>query len=275
MPITPPPAPEAVAAQLALFDDAGQAPPARAGRSAAWRHPRANRECCLGEAVVAYEFRRARRRTIGLVVNAQGLSVRAPAWVPEAEVLRFLLSKSGWVVDKLRQQASRPAPAMVWRDGAVVDFLGQPLTLSLDPSHRFDGAGAAQVGQRLCVALPQDCGAERLREAVHAWLQAQAQAWFVRRLDHFAPQVGVRWSRFRLSRATTRWGSAKADGSIALHWRLIQLAPDLIDYVVVHELCHLREMNHGPAFWRLVEQVLPDQAQRRQALRRVTLLTLT
>lgn len=262
-------------AQLGLFDTM-DAPQAVSVPAWPWRHPRANRECRLGDVAVAYEFRRARRKTIGLVVNAQGLSVRAPMWVPEAEVLRFLASKAAWVLDKLRTQwMPRREPAMAWRHGAVIEFLGEPLTLSLDPQHRFEGAGAGRLGDRLCVALPQDCGAERLRDTVQAWLMAQARPWFLHRLDHFAPLVGVHWSRLSLSSATTRWGSARADGSIRLNWRLVQLPPALIDYVVVHELCHLREMNHGPAFWGLVERVLPDQASRRQALRRVTLLTLT
>jgi predicted metal-dependent hydrolase len=114
-----------------------------------------------------------------------------------------------------------------------------------------------------------------LRDSVQAWLTEQARQHLTARLRHYAPVVGVRWTRLRLSSATTRWGSAHADGAIHLNWRLIHLAPELIDYVVVHELCHLREMNHSPAFWRLVEAVLPDQAERRRALRRVTLLTLT
>jgi len=240
------------------------------------RHPKANRECRLGDVALSYEFRRVRRKTIGLLVNTQGLSVRAPLWAPEADVLRFLTSKAHWVLSKLQAAQARPqAPAMVWAQGATINFLGQPLTLRLDPAHPLGGAGAAIHGGALCVALPVDCGPERCRDTVHAWLSEQARQHLTQRLEHFAPLVGVRWTRLRLSRANTRWGSAHADGTIHLNGRLIHLAPALIDYVVVHELCHLREMNHGPAFWRWVQAVLPDQAERRQALRRVSLLTLT
>lgn len=267
-----------MALQRGLFDEpqppqAGQhAPPG----PSLLRHPRANRECRLGDVALAYEFRRARRKTIGLVVNTHGLSVRAPLWVPEAEVQRFLLAKAPWVLAKLQAVQARPQPpAMVWAQGASIDFLGQPLMLSLDPAHRFEGAGAGLQGSQLCVALPADCGPQRLRDTVQAWLTEQARGHLTQRLEHYAPVVGVRWTRLRLSSATTRWGSAHADGAIHLNWRLIHLAPELIDYVVVHELCHLHEMNHSPAFWRLVEAVLPDQAERRRALRRVTLLTLT
>lgn len=261
--------------QMGLFD-AGAAPVSSLDALDLPRHPQANRECRLANAAVAYEFRRARRKTIGLVVNAQGLSVRAPNWVPEAEVQRFLGLKADWVVSKL--QALRPAPDarfIEWQEGATLQVMGRPVVLSIDPGHRFDGAGAGLQGDTLCVALPRDCGPERLKDTVQAWLREQARILFTQRLDHFAPVVGVQWTRLRLSSAMTRWGSAHADGVIHLNWRLIHLSPDLVDYVVVHELCHLREMNHSPAFWRLVEAVLPDQAERRRALRRVTLLTLT
>lgn len=262
-------------AQLGLFD-AVDGPHADLSPALQWQHPRANRVCRLGDVTVAYEFRRVRRKSIGLVVNGQGLSVRAPVWVPEAEVQRFLDRKAVWVLDKLKTQQRRShLPAMVWRHGATIDFLGRPLTLWLDPAHRFEGAGAGVQGDALCVALPMDCDGERLRDTVRAWMMEQARSRFIERLDHYASSVGVRWMRLRLSSATTRWGSAHADGSIRLNWRLIQLAPELIDYVVVHELCHLREMNHSPAFWRLVETVLPDMAQRRRTLRGVALLTLT
>jgi predicted metal-dependent hydrolase len=77
----------------------------------------------------------------------------------------------------------------------------------------------------------------------------------------------VRWQKLSLSSAGTRWGSASADGSIRLNWRLIHFREPIIDYVVVHELAHLREMNHSPRFWQHVENVLPDYAERRGALK--------
>lgn len=236
------------------------------------RHPRANREACLAGWVVGYEFQRSARRTVGLTVGPQGLSVRAPLRAPWGEIERFLQSKAAWVVAKLQQVQAlsrQTAAAPVWADGMALDFLGHCLTLQLDPEHGFDGVGAAVVGGNLRVALPHRATAEQIRQAVHAWFMREALAWFQQRLAHFAPVVGVHPTRLGLSRAGSRWGSARSDGGIRLNWRLIHLAPDLIDYVVVHELAHLREMNHSPAFWRVVEQVLPDQAERRRRLKTV------
>jgi predicted metal-dependent hydrolase len=238
------------------------------------RHPRANRECRLGSVTVAYEFLRSQRRTVGLNVGPLGLSVRAPRWTPLGEVERFLQAKATWVLDKLQQvqlRARQAPPAQVWAEGERIDFLGRPLTLTLDPAHGFAGAGAAVDGERLRVGLSHRAGPEQWRSVVHAWLMREALALFVQRLDHFAPLVGVRYTRVGLSNAGTRWGSARADGGIRLHWRLVQLAPELIDYVVVHELSHLREMNHSPTFWRVVAGVLPEQDRLRRELRRVRL----
>jgi predicted metal-dependent hydrolase len=244
------------------------------------RHPRANRECRLGDQLLAYEFQRAARRTIGLSVGPQGLSVRAPHWTPLAEVDALVLRKADWVLAKLRQleQASRLAPAPTeWREGSVLPCLGRSLVLELCPDPGpgpglcRDGLDAALADGCLRLALARDAGPERVRALAQAWLMHAAQQVFLERLEHFAPRLGVRYRSLKLSSATTRWGSASADGSLRLNWRLLHLELELIDYVVVHELSHLRQMNHGPEFWRVVASVMPDYEPRRQRLRRVRL----
>jgi predicted metal-dependent hydrolase len=90
---------------------------------------------------------------------------------------------------------------------------------------------------------------------------------FEERLNHYAPVLGVHWSALKLSNAAGRWGSAKSDGSIRLHWRLMHYRLCVIDYVVVHELSHLRHMNHSPKFWATVESVMPDYKQLKRELR--------
>ena len=106
----------------------------------------------------------------------------------------------------------------------------------------------------------------QIQHLVMQWYQERALEWFAARMDHFAPLVGVEYRALRLSNARTRWGSARSDGAIALNWRLLHYAPPVIDYVVVHELAHLRHMNHSAQFWATVAQVLPDYALRRQQL---------
>ena len=269
-------------AQLSLFDDAPPAAqarpptqpelPAPAEQAAqplpTFRHPRAQREIRFGTHQVHYELRRGRRRSIGFVVGPEGLSVSAPRWVGVGEVESALREKERWILRKLQEQADRArrmqSSRIAWRDGAQLPFLGETVILVLDP--RTQGAVLNTDAQALPgvprltlhLGLPQHASEAQVRELVQSWLQRQARRVFEERCALFAARLGVRVRRIGLSSATTRWGSASADGSIRLHWRLVHFGLPVIDYVVTHELAHLREMNHSPAFWDVVRSVLPD-----------------
>ena len=271
----PPPAPPAAAAPAVPVP--ASAPPAPAVAPRRFQHPRAQRSIALGGHQVGYEFRRARRRSIGFVVGVDGLSVSAPRWVAVTEVEQALQAKAGWILRKLHEQherAQRLAAARVeWREGTALPFLGETVIVLLDArvtGAQLNSAADALPGVprlTLHVGLPQSARPEQIREAVQAWLQRQARRVFEERCAHFAPRLGVRVKRLSLSSASTRWGSASADGSVRLNWRLIHFALPVIDYVVTHELAHLREMNHSPAFWEVVRSVLPDFERHRGALR--------
>jgi predicted metal-dependent hydrolase len=100
-----------------------------------------------------------------------------------------------------------------------------------------------------------------------AWLQGRARNWFQDRLNHFLRKTGLSITKWRLSSAGTRWGSCSSDGNIMLNWRLIHFSPMVIDYVIAHELAHLREMNHSRDFWNEVEQLYPDYLSAKQILK--------
>jgi predicted metal-dependent hydrolase len=248
---------------------------------AAFTHPRANRELRLGDATVGYLFQRAKRRTIGFVVGPDGLVVRAPKWTPLYEVEAALREKSQWITRKLgesRERQARQQEARIdWCDGVQLPLFGQTIQVVLDPAHNFGAVGAqlddgaatpdATAPRALRVGLPKTATPEQIRDAVQAWLMRQARQYFLDRLDHFAPQLQVRWTKLSLSNAGTRWGSAKSDGSIRLNWRLVHFRPAVIDYVVAHELSHLRVMDHSARFWDTVRSVVPDYAELRGQLK--------
>ena len=277
--------------QLSLFDVdespavphapriAAASPPATSPQIATpslLQHPRAQREIVLQGHCVAYEFRVARRRSIGFSVGLDGLSVRAPRWVRRADVEAALHERGDWILAKLAEQQQRSqrleAARVQWREGASLPFLGEPVVLVIDPRVAgvvldAEAQGLPGVPRRvLRVGLPHDARAEQLREAVQGWLQRQARRLFEERCTHFAPRLNVRVKRLSLSSAATRWGSASSDGSIWLHWRLIHFTLPVIDYVVAHELAHLREMNHSRAFWDVVRSVVPDYQRARRVL---------
>ncbi|HEY1130571.1 MAG TPA: SprT family zinc-dependent metalloprotease [Roseateles sp.] len=257
------PAPLLQDSQLSLFDVAPEITPAEPGA------PRSRRELWLGQHRIGYELKRARRRSIGFVVGPQGLRVSAPRWVPINEIERALHHKGEWILRKLVEQRERQhriqASRIEWLDGGSLPYLGAPLTLVLAAAEREVVWDAAT--RQLRLPLPPGASAEQIRDLSQSWLQARAREDFLPRCHRFAGLLGVTMKTLRLSSAQTRWGSASADGSIRLNWRLIHFAPAIIDYVVAHELAHLREMNHSPAFWDTVRSVLPDFERSREALR--------
>ena len=243
----------------------------KAFSASAFVHPLASRQIQLQETTIAYAFQRVKRKTIGMSVGADGLEVRAPRWATVASVEAVLHEKSAWILRKLQESQERQKQMrhtiIEWRDGATLPFLGEQWVVRLDPEHQSLPTSHEDAAPKcLHIALSLHAQPGQIRDAVQAWLMQQAKLNFTQRLDHFAPQLGVQWKRLSLSNASSRWGTASADGSIRLNWRLIHFKQDVIDYVVVHELSHLRVMNHSPQFWETVGSLVPDYQQRRHAL---------
>lgn len=244
-------------------------PPAELAPGTRWR------EVDTPQQSIGFVLRRSRRSSIGLTVNDDGVIVTAPKWVTLSQVDGAVREKSRWLLDKLRQRHLRQQQLAMaetqWCDGGRVPYLGQPIVLTLGNSghgHIFEGERfAPQAGQALRLALPADAEQGRVRDTVHTWLQAMARLWFEQRLQHFLERSGCVMQRWRLSSASTRWGSCNSDGNIMLNWRLIHFDAPVIDYVIAHEVAHLRHLHHGPAFWQEVERLLPGFETARQALR--------
>lgn len=253
--------------QLALALDAPDVRPR--GRTAAdQRHLR------VGTDVFAYRLRRARRRSIGFQIDDLGLTVSAPRWVPMREIEAAIAEKRRWIVSKQREwhelRSQRRLPVVRFVDGARLPYLGSPLELRLD-------AGAAvthHVGSALQLALPSGATEAQMRDAVQAWLQAQARRVFAERIERFAGRISARYAGWTLSTARAQWGSCTHDGRIRLSWRLIHFGLPVIDYVVAHELAHLHELNHGPRFWNAVGELLPGFEPARDEIRRVDIGSL-
>ena len=224
---------------------------------------------------IAYTLRRSRRRrrTVELSIDPSlGLIVAAPARTPLSEIDAFVRRKARWVQRAL--QDARRREHHLRRDftsGESLPYLGQALRLSVIETEAA-GPRAALVGVCLEVALPTSMSSEERRaatiEALEAWCMAQARTTFLERVQFFALLIGVRPKDVRVRDQKTRWGSCGKDGTLYFSWRLIMAPPSVVDYLVVHELCHLRQPGHGRAFWAQVVGVLPDFQQRRAELRR-------
>jgi len=221
------------------------------------------REIALDGRTVRYVFRRARRRTIGLLIDEHGLSAAAPNWVPVAEVEAFIREKERWILQRLAERTREKVPAFQWREGAVLPYLGRDLTLALTRSITAPRVDAGMLQVPAAASAPS-----RMRDVTLAWLKSAALSLYRDRADTLAAHSGMAVKEVRLSSARTQWGSCTAGGRIRINWRLMHFAPQYIDYVIAHELAHLVEMNHSRAFWRVVGTMYPDYQAARAFLRR-------
>jgi predicted metal-dependent hydrolase len=228
------------------------------------REPVMRAHVALAGQLVEYTLRRsARRRSITLTIDERGLRVSAPWRAGDGAVVRELHRHAGWVLRKLDEWSRRRPAERRWQDGETVMLLGEPLRLTVlaQPQPPVLRANCLMIG---CGALQH---AAEIEAEVTRWLRGRALACFAERVAHYVPMLQVPAQPIRLSSARTRWGSCHPAGHIHLNWRLIHLPLRLVDYVVVHELAHLRELNHSERFWRLVAQIVPDHAARRAEMR--------
>ncbi len=237
-------------------------------------HQQASQQTRLAGHTVNYELLRSRRRTMTFSVSPAGLSVRAPFGMSQPSIESAVQEKGPWIVRKLSGMQQREeriaALKMDWQAGAQLAYLGGTLQVRVNPQaskHTLTKSEEAENKQVLTLALQQGASDKKIRDATKKWMQQEATQLYTARMNHYAAMLCVNWRTLTLTNANTRWGSAKADGSIRLHWRLMQFSPEVIDYVVAHELSHLRELNHSARFWAIVASVMPDYEVRQKQLK--------
>ena len=217
----------------------------------------------LGGAEVDYVLLRRRgRRGVGLKVDAEGLTVSAPLSVPLARVEDYIRECERWVLKKIAEWGARQVPTASWQDGTALPYLGTTLILRATVAARTHLELAA--GElRVAVRVRTD---EALKHAVIAWYKRAALSHLAERAFTIARVGGLPMPRVLLSSASARWGSCNTRREVRLAWRLVKAPPTLIDYVVCHELAHLRHMDHSKAFWSEVERLCPDYRRLRDQL---------
>lgn len=219
----------------------------------------------LADKHISYTLKRSsRRRSIGLQINDNGLTVSMPLRASEKWLHSVLQEKAGWVVDKLENWQSKKAPVQKWAEGEPILFRGETFTLRVVPA--LFKTPPHLTPKELIIHVVDSGNQAAIKKAVLQWYKQEALRVFEECVEHFAPLMGVAPQELKLSSARTQWGSCTAQGVVRLNWQLVTMPLHLIDYVVIHELAHLREMNHSPAFWCVVENVCPDYAKVRKEL---------
>jgi predicted metal-dependent hydrolase len=227
------------------------------------------RTLAIGSRTLHYVLKRSARRSIGFAIDSTGLTITAPRWVTLADIETAITEKQRWIFTKLIEWQTRveqrALPKVDWKDGAEVPYLGQPVRVKLGSPQGTLAFSADDSALQL--PLPLQADPQQIKDRVQGWLQSEAKRLFGERLAIYAERLGVNYRAYALSSAATRWGSCSSDGKIRLNWRLIHFPLSIIDYVVAHELAHLREMNHSPRFWQTVESIFPEFREARQTLK--------
>ena len=212
-------------------------------------------------ATQAYTLVRSRRRTLAISVGADGsLIAHAPLKMPLRTIEGFIAQKRSWIEKKQAEAAQKSAERrhVTGADGERVPYLGMALTIR----HADVTAPVAQGGVLMLPITAQG------PDSARRFIEGEARRILPPRVDALAARLGIAPTSLAFSRAKTRWGSMRTDGAMRLNALLPLCPPDVIDYIIVHELCHMRHPDHSPDFWRAVEAAMPGMARQRAWLKR-------
>ena len=221
-----------------------------------------------------YELIRTKRKTIAIYIRDGRVIVRAPMRAPVREIDAFVFSKLDWIEKHLESEARRNELRSAFKldYGSIVLFLGREY--SVESTHgentMYFPPGLSSVesthGENT-MYFPPGLSREQLRRKLIRYYKEQAQTYIADRASHFAKHMNVSPANIRIGSAKRSWGSCTSYGRLTFSWRLIMAPPEAVDYVVVHELAHLRQLNHSPGFWAIVARIMPDWKDRRKILR--------
>lgn len=215
---------------------------------------------------VTYTLKRSnKRRSIGLRIDDRGLTVNMPLRASEKWLHSVLNEKADWVVEKLGNWQTKKTVTPEWINGEKIKFRGETFTLRIIPS--LFNSPPQLYGEQLHIHVVDTTNILKIEKVVTQWYRREAERVFAECVAHYAALMQVAPKEIKLSSARTQWGSCTVRGIVRLNWQLVKMPLHLIDYVVVHELAHLVEMNHSDAFWNVVKIACPEYAQCRSELR--------
>ena len=205
---------------------------------------------------ICYQLEHRPRRTIGLKMTDDGLVVHAPKRIFQFQLNQILMQKANWILSKLEARRKNFVPPIAWVDGEHLQYLGNAILLNVTQNTK--NKQPEYANNALTIATPEANNHGAISRKVIHWYKKQAMPDFARRLEILAAKLGVPTPPLMLSNAQSRWGSCSSRGDVRLNWRLLQAPPHIINYVICHELAHLKQMNHSAKFWTVVEQLFPN-----------------
>ena len=203
---------------------------------------------------------KTRRRTIALVVNSNGeLIVRAPYYATRSIIMEFVEHKQDWITKQQKRIETENAEfvPVVIAQGGIIQYGGSMYTIDIENVEKITLFGNY-------ILMPKNTDATQLRQ----WFLEEAARTLKHRVDFYAERMQVKYKKLRLSNAKTRWGSCSYYNGLSFSWRLMMCPPEVLDYVVVHELCHIKNKSHNKGFWQQVELNFPTYRNSEQWLKK-------
>lgn len=230
--------------------------------------------------------RNARRKHLAIQISYGEVVVKAPVRLPRWQINKLINSKLDWINRELAAQVSHKRPQPIrFDEGERLLYLGQSYQLQfitdgapcqtppkLRTSQPTSCAHVQLESGRILLRLPLNLNGEPRRTAVQkiltSWYRSRALGKFTERTQHYAAVMRLEHGAIKIRSYKSRWGSCNLKKDITYNWRLIMAPPEILDYVVVHELCHILQYNHSPKYWAKVIEVLPDYQKRSMWLKR-------
>lgn len=230
----------------------------------------------LSDRVIEYTIKYSKiASSIKIMVDAKdGVQVTAPLTYNTMTISSIMQDKSAWIMEKmdyLAVLAGCPVPRL-FVDGEQFFYLGNRFEIKVQVNEQARHQAVIINGRQMFVEVPRamylEAGAGAVRSILVKWYKKQANLIINERINSYANIIGVEPAKIRIKEQKHRWGSCSGKGNLNFNWHLAMAPEQIIDYVIVHELCHLKRLDHSQVFWGLVEAVLPDYQNRRRWLKK-------
>jgi hypothetical protein len=200
-----------------------------------------------------YSIKRARRKTLGLYVKDGLVEVRTPYFVNHADIHQWVAEKAGWVEERLLEAQQKAEEKPDISHGGEILFLGKPRQLQLT-------AGQPAINEENEAIVITHRSNTNIHALLEKWLKEEARLYLTERIGEIAETMqetgNIHGIQFRKTRS--KWGHCTSKGILQFNWLIIMAPTEVIDYLIIHEISHLQQMNHSPAFWQRVSQFCPD-----------------
>lgn len=223
--------------------------------------------------IITYELTKSRRKSLTITVKSDGtIQVKAPSFVSQKEIDDFLKRKGNWITEKIdRFSQLEKVKVIKLAPGDSLSFLGKDYTLIINREERKrTKVSVNELNREIILTTGYNTAAKEKDSALESWLRQCAKELIHEKAAYFAKILHVTYAAIRIKDQKSLWGSCSAQGNLNFNWRIIMAPEEIMDYLIVHELCHRLFMNHSADFWRCVERILPNYKQLRKWLKENT-----